>query len=98
MPVAGALLTVAEPGAVPGYANGARGAKGSKGKRGKTKHSSQHTHLELPGPTCPGLNEPCTTQLGTACCPDIDPNIVCAGGFLGTLDPICQDCSKKPIA
>jgi hypothetical protein len=44
--------------------------------------------------TCPGLNQTCTTDPGTQCCPDIDPNVVCGGFELLT----CQDCSRPMTA
>ena len=47
-------------------------------------------------PSCPGLNAPCTAAPGTKCCPDDDPNIVCAGGR--TSDLVCQDCTRAPKA
>lgn len=45
--------------------------------------------------TCPELGEPCTTAAGTACCPESDPNVVCAGG-LNPTDRVCQDCTQAP--
>lgn len=47
-------------------------------------------------PTCPELGETCTTAAGTECCPDSDPNVVCAGGQNPART--CQDCTQPPTA
>jgi hypothetical protein len=48
-----------------------------------------------PPPICPELGVACTTPDGTTCCPDIDPNVVCAGG-INMVDRVCQDCTQAP--
>ena len=47
-----------------------------------------------PTATCPGEGQTCTTDPGTQCCPDIDPNVVCGGYAFLT----CQDCTQPPTA
>ena len=47
-----------------------------------------------PPPVCPGLEQTCDTAFGTACCPTVNPNVLCAGFF----SPTCQDCTQAPTA
>jgi hypothetical protein len=46
--------------------------------------------------TCPGLNQTCTTDPGTQCCPDVDPNVVCVGTFYARPVRVCQNCNQEP--
>jgi hypothetical protein len=58
---------------------------------GACSPSSQPSPVIL---TCPGLGQSCTAGQGTPCCPDIDPNVECAGWFSRR----CQDCRQAPSA
>jgi hypothetical protein len=61
----------------------------------KRKHHNNPEPMP-PEPICPGLGLACSTPLGTECCPDIDPNVVCAGG--PNPATVCQDCTAPMTA
>jgi hypothetical protein len=54
---------------------------------------SSQNPLPLVSPTCNALGQSCTAPRGTPCCPDVDPNVECAGWFHQT----CQDCGRPPM-